>query len=60
MAGSLISCVREDLMENEVSASFVPLFTPSERCSLSGWVKTKDYLVLTLLDNVCSEVGFNP
>jgi len=36
-------------------AELTTLFTPTERCSLDGWDRTKGFLVLSLLDNVIAK-----
>lgn len=33
-------------------AAFVPVFLPTTTRSLQGWSKTKNYLVVTVLDTV--------
>lgn len=55
-AGSLLAVPMAELMsEGPTKAKFASLFTPTARCSLSSWAKTKDMLVLTVLDNVCTD-----
>ena len=39
-------------------ALLTPLFTPTETCSLEGSSETKSYLILSVLDNVVSELRF--
>jgi prolyl oligopeptidase len=51
-AGSLICNKLDDYLKGD--RNFDVLFEPSERTSLSSSTQTENYMILTVLDNVCS------
>ena len=59
-AGSLLACDAAVLLDGTEPAaeSFTALFTPSETVFLQGTAATKNFVVLTLLDNVKSKLVF--
>lgn len=61
-AGALLAAPIDAFMDaaddDARSALLTPLFSPTESCSLEGSAETRNYLVLSLLDNVVSELRF--
>mmetsp|Transcript_20290 Transcript_20290/g.66443 ORF Transcript_20290/g.66443 Transcript_20290/m.66443 type:complete len:413 (+) Transcript_20290:26-1264(+) len=61
-AGALLAAPADGFMgagdDAARSALLTPLFTPTETCSLEASTETKNYLVLSCLDNVVTECRF--
>ena len=58
VAGSLLAASATDVLANGANAKFTVVFTPSARVSLSGYTKTKNFLIVSTLENVKSRLHF--
>ena len=58
VAGSLLAANVADVVAHGANAKFTVLFTPSARVSLSGYTKTKNFLIVSTLENVKSRLRF--
>jgi len=55
-AGALLSAPLEEVLRLGADAAFKVVFAPTASRSLQNWSRTKNFLVVTVLDNVCTRL----